>query len=48
MKFKNKIEILKDWISKSNRIVIFTGAGISVASGIPDFRSPNGIYKKKY
>ena len=47
MKFKNKIEILKDWISKSNRIVIFTGAGISVASGIPDFRSPNGIYKKK-
>lgn len=33
-------------IRSSDRIVIFTGAGISTESGIPDFRSPNGIWSK--
>jgi NAD-dependent deacetylase len=37
---------LKDIIDSSKRIVIFTGAGISTESGIPDFRSPGGIWTK--
>lgn len=37
------IDILRD----SNNIVFFGGAGVSTASGIPDFRSKNGIYRKK-
>lgn len=43
----DKIESLKEMIKKANKIVVFTGAGISVASGIPDFRSSNGIYNEK-
>ncbi len=43
----DKYEILKDIINKSNSIVVFSGAGISVPSGIPDFRSSNGIYSQK-
>jgi NAD-dependent deacetylase len=37
---------IKRWIDKANKIVIFTGAGISTESGIPDFRSPGGIWTK--
>lgn len=43
----NKYEILKDIIDKSSSIVVFTGAGISVPSGIPDFRSADGLYNQK-
>ena len=39
---------LKEMIQQSNRIVFFGGAGVSTESGIPDFRSDNGLYKKKY
>ena len=37
---------LTDLISAANRIVFFTGAGISTESGIPDFRSPGGVWSK--
>lgn len=37
---------LKQMIDTSSRIVVFTGAGISTESGIPDFRGPNGIWNK--
>ncbi len=39
-------EELKNLVSESQRIVIFTGAGISTESGIPDFRSPGGLWTK--
>ena len=40
------IERLRDMIGAATRIVAFTGAGISTESGIPDFRSPGGIWTK--
>ncbi len=42
----NQIEAFKSAISKSKRIVGFTGAGISTESGIPDYRSNGGIWDK--
>ncbi len=44
----DKIEILKRWIGESSRIVAFTGAGVSTESGIPDFRSVDGLYSQKF
>lgn len=41
-------EILKQWIDESNNIVFFGGAGVSTESGIPDFRSVDGLYNKSY
>ena len=43
-----KIEVLKRWIEESSRIVAFTGAGVSTESGIPDFRSVDGLYSQKF
>ncbi len=37
-----------EWIKDSNNIVFFGGAGVSTESGIPDFRSVDGIYNQKY
>ena len=37
---------LKSWVKEFNNIIVFTGAGISTESGIPDFRSPGGIWTK--
>lgn len=42
----DEIEQLRTMIGAANRIVAFTGAGISTESGIPDFRSPGGIWTK--
>ena len=43
-----KLETLKQWIQESNRIVFFGGAGVSTESGIPDFRSVDGLYNQKF
>ena len=43
-----KLDILKHWIGESNRIVFFGGAGVSTESGIPDFRSVDGLYNQKF
>ena len=42
------VEQLQNVINKSQRIVFFGGAGVSTESGIPDFRSVDGLYKMKY
>jgi NAD-dependent deacetylase len=47
-KVENKTEILQKWIDESNKIVFFGGAGVSTESGIPDFRSVDGLYNQKY
>ena len=44
----DKLETLKQWINESNRIVFFGGAGVSTESGIPDFRSVDGLYNQKF
>ena len=44
----DKIEQLKTWIQESNYMVFFGGAGVSTQSGIPDFRSKDGLYHQKY
>ncbi|MGN1268148.1 MAG: NAD-dependent protein deacylase [Candidatus Aphodocola sp.] len=44
----NQLELLNQYIKESNNIVFFGGAGVSTASGIKDFRSPDGLYHEKY
>ena len=44
----DKIETLKQWVAESQRIVFFGGAGVSTESGIPDFRSVDGLYSQKF
>ena len=44
----NKLEQLKKWVSESHSIVFFGGAGVSTESGIPDFRSVDGLYRQKF
>lgn len=41
-------EILQSWIEESDNIVFFGGAGVSTESGIPDFRSVDGLYHQQY
>ncbi len=41
-------ETLAKWIKESERIVFFGGAGVSTESGIPDFRSVDGLYNQQY
>lgn len=42
------LSTLRKWIAESNRIVFFGGAGVSTESGIPDFRSVDGLYHQKF
>ncbi len=42
------LQTLKQWIEESSRIVFFGGAGVSTESGIPDFRSTDGLYSQKF
>ena len=44
----NTLEQLQNVIDNSKRIVFFGGAGVSTESGIPDFRSVDGLYNQKY
>ena len=42
------MQTLKQWIAESKKIVFFGGAGVSTESGIPDFRSVDGLYRQKF
>ena len=42
------MEQLKQWVKESGNIVFFGGAGVSTESGIPDFRSVDGLYNQQY
>ena len=44
----NEIERFKELVGNSDNIVFFGGAGVSTESGIPDFRSVDGLYNQKY
>ena len=44
----DKIMLLKKWIDESDNVVFFGGAGVSTESGIPDFRSVDGLYNQKW
>ncbi len=44
----NEMETLKQWVAESRNIVFFGGAGVSTESGIPDFRSVDGLYSQKF
>lgn len=43
-----ELETLKQWVNESDNIVFFGGAGVSTESGIPDFRSVDGLYHQQY
>ena len=45
---EDKVKEFKQLVDKSNNIVFFGGAGVSTESGIPDFRSKDGLYNQKY
>jgi mono-ADP-ribosyltransferase sirtuin 6 len=42
-----RIRKLVQWLFEANSLVVFTGAGISTESGLPDFRGPNGIWTRR-
>ena len=48
MRIVQKLQVLKEWISDSKRTVFFGGAGVSTESGIPDFRSVDGLYNQTF
>ena len=45
---EKELELLKKWVDESDNIVFFCGAGVSTESGIPDFRSVDGLYHQQY
>ena len=48
MHMEDKIKELKEIVHASSKVVFFGGAGVSTESGIPDFRSVDGLYNQKY
>ena len=43
----SRIQTLAQWMAEAGRLVVFTGAGISTDSGLPDFRGPDGVWTRK-
>ena len=44
----SEIQTLREWVEASDNIVFFGGAGCSTESGVPDFRSTDGLYHQQY
>jgi len=42
-----RVETLAQWIYESHHLVVFTGAGVSTESGLPDFRGPDGLWTRR-
>ncbi|NHJ48123.1 MAG: hypothetical protein FK733_10075 [Asgard group archaeon] len=47
MELNRQLEVIAQWILDSKHLIAFTGAGISTASGIPDFRGPDGVWTRR-
>ena len=47
MELEKRIELAAKWISESQSLVVFTGAGISTDSGLPDYRGPDGVWTRR-
>ncbi|MFX1311258.1 MAG: Sir2 family NAD-dependent protein deacetylase [Promethearchaeota archaeon] len=47
MDLEEKFDLVARWIAESERLVVFTGAGCSTGSGLPDFRGPNGLWTRR-
>ena len=45
---EDKVKLLKQYVEESSSIVFFGGAGVSTESGIPDFRSVDGLYHQEW
>ena len=48
MTFDEQIAKLQEYVDEAERVVFFGGAGVSTESGVPDFRSVDGLYNQKY
>ncbi len=44
---QERIETLARWMAEADKLVVFTGAGISTDSGLPDFRGPDGVWTRR-
>jgi NAD-dependent SIR2 family protein deacetylase len=47
MELEEKINLAASWIAESRHLIIFTGAGISTDSGLPDYRGPDGVWTRR-
>ncbi|MFX1391617.1 MAG: Sir2 family NAD-dependent protein deacetylase [Promethearchaeota archaeon] len=47
MELEDKIDLAAKWIAESKSLVVFTGAGISTGSGLPDYRGPDGVWTRR-
>ena len=47
MSMEEKISLAAKWIAESEKLVLFTGAGVSTDSGLPDYRGPDGVWTRR-